>query len=101
MGWRPMAVQAAGWALLGALFAGVAVAADGPATQPASDSLAAASFPVATDARLGGDESQTRFVMDLDRKIDLHVFTLADPSSSIFPKSGFSFRRKPEKSVEV
>ncbi len=79
MGWRPMAVQAAGWALLGALFAGVAVAADGPATQPASDSLAAASFPVATDARLGGDESQTRFVMDLDRKIDLHVFTLADP----------------------
>jgi len=79
MGWRPMAVQAAGWALLGALFAGVAVAADGPATQPASDSLAAASFPVATDARLGGDESQTRFVMDLDRRIDLHVFTLADP----------------------
>jgi N-acetylmuramoyl-L-alanine amidase len=45
-----------------------------PATVPASDS-----FPVATDARLGGDESQTRFVMDLDRKIDLHVFTLADP----------------------
>jgi len=79
MGWRPMAVQAAGWALLGALFAGVAVAADGPATLPAADSLSAASFPVATDARLGGDESQTRFVMDLDRKIDLHVFTLADP----------------------
>jgi len=74
-----MAVQAAGWALLGALFAGVAVAADGPATLPAADSLSAASFPVATDARLGGDESQTRFVMDLDRKIDLHVFTLADP----------------------
>jgi N-acetylmuramoyl-L-alanine amidase len=43
-------------------------------TLPAADS-----FPVATDARLGGDESQTRFVMDLDRRIDLHVFTLADP----------------------
>jgi N-acetylmuramoyl-L-alanine amidase len=80
MGWKPMAVRAAGWALLGALFAGGAVAADGPATLPASDSSPAAnSFPVATDARLGGDESQTRFVMDLDRKIDLHVFTLADP----------------------
>ena len=37
------------------------------------------SFPVATDARVGGDKSQTRFVMDLDRKIDLHVFTLANP----------------------
>ncbi len=49
-------------------------AGDSPVTLPAADS-----FPVATDARLGGDESQTRFVMDLDRKIDLHVFTLADP----------------------
>ncbi len=37
------------------------------------------SFPVATDARLGGDKSQTRFVMDFTRKIDLHAFTLADP----------------------
>jgi N-acetylmuramoyl-L-alanine amidase len=79
MGWKPMAVRAAGWALLGLCLASVAVAAaEGPAnlpaTVPASDS-----FPVATDARLGGDESQTRFVMDLDRKIDLHVFTLADP----------------------
>jgi len=37
------------------------------------------SLPVATDARLGGDESQTRFVMDFTRKIDLHAFTLADP----------------------
>jgi N-acetylmuramoyl-L-alanine amidase len=74
MGWKPMAVRAAGWALLGVFLAGAAVAADGSANLQASDS-----FPVATDARLGGDESQTRFVMDLDRKIDLHVFTLADP----------------------
>jgi N-acetylmuramoyl-L-alanine amidase len=29
--------------------------------------------------RLGGDATQTRFIMDLDRKIDVHVFTLADP----------------------
>jgi N-acetylmuramoyl-L-alanine amidase len=36
-------------------------------------------LPVATDARLGGDESQTRFVMDFSRKIDLRAFTLADP----------------------
>jgi N-acetylmuramoyl-L-alanine amidase len=75
MGWIPMAIRAAGWALLGLfLAAGAAAAADGTASLPASDS-----FPVATDARVGGDESQTRFVMDLDRKIDLHVFTLADP----------------------
>ncbi len=75
MGSKPMAVRAAGWALLGlCLVAGAAAAADAPVSPPPADS-----FPVATDARVGGDESQTRFVMDLDRKIDLHVFTLADP----------------------
>lgn len=36
-------------------------------------------LPVATDARLGGDEAQTRFVIDLNRKIDLRAFTLANP----------------------
>src|ERR1700728_2203762 len=74
MGWKPMPVQAVRWALLGALFAGATVAAAAPATIAVSDS-----YPVATDARLGGDATQTRFVMDLDRKIDLHVFTLANP----------------------
>ncbi|MGH7248536.1 MAG: N-acetylmuramoyl-L-alanine amidase, partial [Pseudomonadota bacterium] len=37
------------------------------------------SYPVATAVRLGGDENQTQFVMDLTRKIEVHVFTLADP----------------------
>ena len=35
-------------------------------------------YPLATDARVGGDDTQTRFVVDLSRKIDLRVFTLAD-----------------------
>src|ERR1700733_40512 len=72
-----MAVRAASWAFLGILFAsvgGVAGAAGPPAPAPAPDS-----FPVATDVRLGGDEAQTRLVMDLSRKIDLRAFTLADP----------------------
>lgn len=34
---------------------------------------------VATDVRLGGDDKQTRFVLDLNRKIDIGAFTLADP----------------------
>jgi N-acetylmuramoyl-L-alanine amidase len=34
---------------------------------------------VASDLRLGGDDKQTRFVVDLNRKIDLAAFTLADP----------------------
>ena len=69
-----MPVRVARWAFLGVLFAGAALAGEQPATVPGSDS-----YPVATDARLGGDEAQTRFVMDLSRKIDLAAFTLADP----------------------
>src|SRR5580693_6355491 len=78
MGSKPMAVRALRWAYLGVvlgfLLAGAAVAGEPPAAVPASGS-----YPVATDARIGGDDAQTRFVMDLSRKIDLAAFTLADP----------------------
>lgn len=40
---------------------------------------AAGEFPVATDVRVGGDDKQTRFVLDLTQTIDLAAFTLADP----------------------
>lgn len=36
-------------------------------------------LPAAVDVRVGGDEKQTRFVLDLTQKIDLAAFTLADP----------------------
>ncbi len=36
-------------------------------------------FPVASDVRLGGDNKQTRLVVDFDRKVDVAAFTLADP----------------------
>jgi len=42
---------------------------------PASSASAA----VATDARLGGDATRTRFILDLSRTIELTAFTLADP----------------------
>jgi len=86
-----MPVQAVRWALLGTLFAGTAVAAAAPATVPASDS-----FPVATDARLGGDGAQTRFVMDLDRKIDLHVFTLTNPYRVVLDIPQITFQLPPQ-----
>jgi N-acetylmuramoyl-L-alanine amidase len=50
-------------------------AAEGETTNPA----ASATFPVASDARLAGDGKQTRFILDLDRKIPFHAFPLADP----------------------
>jgi len=36
-------------------------------------------FPIASDARLAGDATRTRLVMDLTRTIDIAAFTLADP----------------------
>jgi N-acetylmuramoyl-L-alanine amidase len=82
-----MAVRAANWALLGVLFAGAAGAAEGPETTAPADS-----YPVATDVRLGGDEAQTRFVMDLSRKIDLHAFTLSDPYRVVVDIPQVTFR---------
>jgi N-acetylmuramoyl-L-alanine amidase len=49
---------------------GIAVRALAPPTESA---------PAATDVRLGGDAKQTRFVVDLNRKVDIVAFTLADP----------------------
>ena len=77
-----MAVRAATFALLGALFGGATAAAAELATPPSN------SFPVATEVRVGGDDAQTRFVMDVTRKIDLRAFTLPIHigSSSTFRK---------------
>jgi N-acetylmuramoyl-L-alanine amidase len=36
-------------------------------------------YPIASDARLGGDAQRTRLVVDLSRTIEVAAFTLADP----------------------
>ncbi|MGN6748103.1 MAG: N-acetylmuramoyl-L-alanine amidase [Xanthobacteraceae bacterium] len=84
---QPMVIQAVRLAVFGTLIAGIGLAAAPPAAPAAADA-----FPVATDARLGGDETQTRFVMDLSRKIDLHVFTLADPYRVVVDIPQITFR---------
>ncbi len=57
---------------------------------------AADSFPVATDMRLGGDEKQTRFVVDLSQKIDLSAFTLADPYRVVIDLPQVTFKLPPK-----
>lgn len=54
------------------------------------------SYPTATDVRLGGDLAQTRFIMDLSRKIDLHAFTLADPYRVVVDIPQVVFRLPPK-----
>ncbi len=65
---------------VGLLASSAAMAAEpGVAARARAPVVEATSFPVATDVRLGGDDKQTRFVVDLSQKIDVAAFTLADP----------------------
>jgi len=88
---EPMVIQAVRLAFFGALAAGIGLAAGALAAPVSADS-----FPVATDARLGGDDAQTRFVVDLSRKVDLHVFTLADPYRVVVDIPQVTFRLPPK-----
>jgi N-acetylmuramoyl-L-alanine amidase len=56
----------------------------------------AAGFPVASDFRIGGDENQTRFVIDLSGKVDLRAFTLADPYRVVVDLPQVTFQLKPK-----
>ncbi len=95
-----MSVRATG-CLLGvigvALLGGIAAAG---AAERAGARTGADEHPVATEARLGGDESRTRFVVDLTRTIDLAAFTLADPYRVIIDVPQLVFRL-PAKSGEA
>lgn len=52
----------------------------------------AASLPVASDARVAGDERQSRFILDLDRKVDVRGFVLADPYRVVVDMPQVAFR---------
>src|SRR5262245_10758600 len=53
---------------------------------------AADPLPVVTDARLAGDDKETRFVLDLSRKVDIRAFTLADPYRVVVDLSQVNFQ---------
>jgi N-acetylmuramoyl-L-alanine amidase len=46
---------------------------------------------VALDARLAGDEKRTRLIVDLSKKVDISVFTLANPARVIVDLPDVSF----------
>src|SRR3954464_1522005 len=74
-----MALRAA--LIVGALVAGLVpggAAERAPVARP-NTPVPADLFPIATEARLGGDHGRTRLVMDLSRPIEVAAFTLADP----------------------
>ncbi|WP_432715904.1 N-acetylmuramoyl-L-alanine amidase [Xanthobacter autotrophicus] len=63
-----------------------------PAEAPPADTRSA----VATDARLAGDAQRTRLVLDLDRSVEFHAFTLAEPYRVILDLPDVAFALKPE-----
>jgi N-acetylmuramoyl-L-alanine amidase len=77
---------------LSALLVGLIPASAAERTAARAAPSAADAYPVATDTRLGGDEQQTRFVVDLSRKVDLRAFTLADPYRVVIDLPQITFK---------
>jgi N-acetylmuramoyl-L-alanine amidase len=59
---------------------------------PAQTLPQVANFPVASEARLAGDATQTRFILDLDKAIPFRAFALADPYRLVVDLPQVSFR---------
>jgi N-acetylmuramoyl-L-alanine amidase len=84
---RRLAFTATTMFLLGGLWAAEPAGAAGPQTRPTGE------FPVASAARVGGDEGQTRMVVDFSHKVDIRAFTLANPYRIVIdmPQVTFQF----------
>jgi N-acetylmuramoyl-L-alanine amidase len=50
---------------------------------------------IAKDARLAGDRERTRFIADLSKKVDVHVFALGNPYRVIVDAADVSFQMPP------
>ncbi|WP_169822905.1 N-acetylmuramoyl-L-alanine amidase [Methyloligella halotolerans] len=57
--------------------------------------IAHAAPTVANDARLAGDQQRTRFIADLSKKVDVHVFTLDNPYRVIVDLADVQFQMPP------
>jgi N-acetylmuramoyl-L-alanine amidase len=79
--------------LVAAVFAGVAMLWPVPAGAQMPLPTVGDAIAVATDARLAGDDKQTRLVIDLTQKIDVRAFTIADPYRVVIdiPQVNFQF----------
>jgi N-acetylmuramoyl-L-alanine amidase len=77
------------------LLAAVSVLAYGLQVAPIAQSFAGGAEPkpaVANDARVAGDRERTRFIADLSKKVDVHVFALGNPYRVIVDAPDVSFQ---------
>jgi N-acetylmuramoyl-L-alanine amidase len=82
--------------LVGALLLGIPWGAGAAAPIAAPNGDAYGDFPVASEVRLGGDETATRMVVDFSQKIDMRAFTLANPYRVIIDLPQVVFRFPPK-----
>jgi len=75
---------------LGCVCAAERAGAAGPQSRPASE------LPLASDVRVGGDDAQTRLVVDLSQKIDVRAFTLANPYRVVIDMPQINFQLPPK-----
>jgi len=85
-----MSVRAA--AITGAILLCLHGSAGAADVQSAVRAQSPADFPVASEARLAGDDSQTRLVIDLDRRVDVRAFLLASPDRVVIDLPQVAFR---------
>ncbi len=92
-----MSIRAATWAaVIGAIVLGCPWTAEqAGATGPGPQTRAPGDFPVASDVRVGGDEQQTRLVVDLSQKIDIRPFVLANPYRVVIDMPQVAFQVPP------
>ena len=81
-------------ALLWAKSAGPSAAENAAELSPPGPA-ATSNFPVASGARLAGDDKQTRFILDLDKAIQFRAFTLADPYRVVMDIPQVTFQLAP------
>lgn len=91
-----MIIRAASWAVIvGAILLWGPWAPE-RASAAETKTRAVGEFPVANDVRVGGDEKQTRFVVDLTQKVDIRAFTLANPYRVVVDMPQVSFQFPPK-----
>ncbi|EKS40093.1 N-acetylmuramoyl-L-alanine amidase [Afipia clevelandensis] len=76
--WKNRAFLVTSWVCAAAFLCFAIPLAQAVESQPPQPAVAQA-FPVASDVRVAGDNKQTRFILDLDRKVDVRAFVLGDP----------------------
>jgi N-acetylmuramoyl-L-alanine amidase len=67
-----------------------------PIDATAPEQRAPNDLPVATEVRLGGDDAQTRLVVDLSQKVEVRTFTLANPYRVVVDLQQVTFQLPPK-----